>query len=86
MFRKSYAAKMTEIIEECEKSLRVNAETISNCITEFAVAQKQNNDEVAQHIERLHKVNHKQLIDLLGYQRFAAERLRREACDLAPRI
>ena len=57
MFRKSYAAKMTEIIEECEKSLRINAESISNCIAEFAVMQKQNNEEVAQHIQRLHKVN-----------------------------
>lgn len=53
LFRKSYAVKMTEIIEECEKSIKVNAETISNCISDFALVAKQNNDEVSHHISRL---------------------------------
>lgn len=53
IFRKSYAVKMTEIIDECEKGMRQNAEAISNCITEFAYISKVHNDEIGLHVERL---------------------------------
>jgi hypothetical protein len=47
---------MLEIIEECEKGLKVNADMISNCITDFSIVSKMHNDEVAMHIDRLSKV------------------------------
>ena len=36
LFRTTYAAKMTEIIDQSEKSIRVNVETVGKCISDFA--------------------------------------------------
>ena len=56
MFRTSYAIKMTEIIEQCEKNMKLNVEAIADCITEFANINKVHNEELGLHIEKLSKV------------------------------
>ena len=56
-FRTSYAVKMTEIIEQTEKTMKYNVESISNCVIEFANIKKQHNYELGLHIDKLHKVN-----------------------------
>ncbi|CDW81224.1 UNKNOWN [Stylonychia lemnae] len=54
-FRTTYAIKMTEILEQTEKTMRLNIESVSNCIIEYANMNKQHNYEMGLHIDKLHK-------------------------------
>ena len=56
LFRTTYAAKMTEIIDQSERSMRLNVDTISKCISDYALINRKHSEDVQAHVESLYKV------------------------------